>query len=80
MPLPSTVRPALALGLAVLLLPGCALWRGAKEPDERATEEPRLAGSGIAHAVVAEAFITPANPPDEVDSPTAWLTPEAAAG
>jgi len=76
MPLPSTVRPALALGLAVLLLPGCALWRGAKEPDERATEEPRLAGSGMAHALVAEAFITPANPPDEVDSPTAWLTPE----
>ena len=76
MPLPSTVRPALALGLAVLLLPGCALWRDAKEPDERAADEPRLAEAGIEHAVVAEAFITPANPPDEVDSPTAWLTPE----
>ncbi|WP_397596644.1 phytase [Silanimonas sp.] len=76
MHLPSPLRPALALGLAVLLLPGCALWRGAKEPDERATDEPRLAASDIAHEVVAEAFITPANPPDEVDSPTAWLTPE----
>lgn len=76
MPLPSPVRPALALGLAVLLLPGCALWRDAKEPDERASDEPRLAASDIAHEVVAEAFITPANPPDEVDSPTAWLTPE----
>jgi 3-phytase len=76
MPLPSPLRPALALGLAVLLLPGCALWRGAKEPDERASDEPRLGASDIAHEVVAEAFITPANPPDEVDSPTAWLTPE----
>ncbi|WP_397607032.1 phytase [Silanimonas sp.] len=76
MPLPSPLRPALALGLAVLLLPGCALWRDAKEPDERASDEPRLAASDIAHEVVAEAFITPANPPDEVDSPTAWLTPE----
>lgn len=76
MPLPSTVRPALALGLAVLLLPGCALWRDAKEPDERATDEPLLAEFAIDRAVVAEAFITPANPPDEVDSPTAWLTPE----
>jgi 3-phytase len=77
MPLHRTVRPALALGLAVLLLPGCALWRDAKEPDERAApEEPRLDTSGIEHALVPEAFITPANPPDEVDSPTAWLTPE----
>jgi 3-phytase len=76
MRMPSTVRPALALGFAVLLLPGCALWRDAKEPDERAADEPRLAASDIAHEVVAEAFITPANPPDEVDSPTAWLTPE----
>jgi 3-phytase len=76
MPLPSTVRPALVLCLAVLLLPGCALWRDAKEPDQRAADEPRLAEAGIEHAVVAEAFITPANPPDEVDSPTAWLTPE----
>ena len=76
MHLPSPLRPALALGLAVLLLPGCALWRGAKEPDERASDEPRLGASDIAHEVVAEAFITPANPPDEVDSPTAWLTPE----
>jgi 3-phytase len=76
MPLPSTVRPALALGFAALLLPGCALWRDAKEPDEQGAREPRLAAAGIAHAVVAEAFVTPANPPDEVDSPTVWLTPE----
>ena len=76
MPLPTTLRPALTLGLAALLLPGCALWRDAKEPDEQGSGEPRLATSGIEHAVVAEAFVTPANPPDEVDSPTAWLTPE----
>lgn len=76
MPLSSLLRPALAMGFAVLLLPGCALWRDAKEPDERGANDPRLAATGLAHAVIAEAFITPANPPDEVDSPTAWLAPE----
>lgn len=77
MRLPHRSRSALALGLAVLMLPGCALWRDGKEPDERVVpEEPRLETSGIEHAVVAEAFITAANPPDEVDSPTAWMTPE----
>ncbi len=76
MPLPRPFRPVLALGLAVALLPGCALWRDAREPDQGADEEPRLANAAIEHAVVPEAFVTPANPPDEVDSPTAWLTPE----
>lgn len=76
MPPTSPLRLALALGLAVLLLPGCALWREAKEPDERTADDPRLASAGLAHAVITEAFVTPANPPDEVDSPSAWLTPD----
>jgi 3-phytase len=72
---------AVALSAAALLLAGCALLfgskeRDAREPDQAADEEPLLARAGIAHVDVAEAFITPPNPPDEVDSPTAWLAPD----
>ena len=76
MPLSRVIVRALALGALALVLGGCGLWRDAREPDQGVDAEPKLANAGIAHAVVAEAFITPANPPDEVDSPTAWLTPD----
>ena len=75
----STAHRAAAFALlgasTAVLLSGCGLWRSA-EPDEAGRSEPTLATSGIAHQVVAEAFITPPSPPDEVDSPTAWLAPD----
>ena len=75
-PLSRPFRQIALLGLVVSLLPSCALWRDTREPDQLARQEPRLAKADIAHVVVPEAFLTPSNPPDEVDSPTAWLTPE----
>lgn len=88
-PLPATLPVrALALALAATLaLPGCALFRAARDPaptdpeaaaDTAVEDGPRLALAGIAHATVAEAFITTPSPPDEVDSPTAWVAPGGA--
>jgi 3-phytase len=47
-----------------------------REPDEVAGHEPMLADSGIAHAVVAEAFISTSVPADNLDSPAAWQAPD----
>lgn len=67
--MPDTTAPrTIALLLAALTLTGCGLWREAREPT--------LAKAGIEHSVVAEAFTTPPNPPDEVDSPTVWSAPD----
>jgi 3-phytase len=44
-----------------------------REPDESATVDPLLAGSGIAHAVVKESFVTPLTPEDNIDSPALWV-------
>jgi len=71
MPDAFTARAA-ALFAATLALAGCGLFRDTREP----AAEPRLADAGIAHAEVAEAFVTPPKPPDEVDSPTAWMAPD----
>lgn len=63
--------------LTLVLLAGCAghAPRAEREPDETAAE-PTLAASKIAHATVAEAFLTPATPQDNVDSPAAWVAPD----
>ena len=45
-----------------------------REPDEKADVDPLLAQAGIAHQVVAEAFITAATPEENVDSPASWRT------
>jgi len=47
-----------------------------REPDETMEVDPLLAQSGIAHRVVAEAFLTPSTPDDNVDSPASWRTPD----
>lgn len=69
-------RPAFAVMLAVGVLGGCAGRPGAtapaSEPDQGGAD-PLLAGSGIAHVVVGEAFVTPATPDDNVDSPAVWI-------
>lgn len=75
MPHAPAARTATLLAMA-LVLSGCALFRDAREPDETAAREPRLADAAIDHAEVAEAFVTPAVAADEIDSPTAWLAPD----
>lgn len=48
-----------------------------REPDQRSGEvEPTLATAGVAHQVVAEAFVTAATPQDNLDSPAAWRAPD----
>jgi len=47
-----------------------------REPDETMEVDPLLAQSGIAHQVVAEAFLTAATPKENVDSPASWRTPD----
>ena len=46
-----------------------------REPDEAAQVDPLLSQSGIAHEVVAEAFLTTATPAENVDSPASWRAP-----
>ncbi|MEO6519527.1 MAG: phytase [Pseudoxanthomonas sp.] len=58
---------------AILLLCGCATPAAIdREPDEQAEHEPLLRDMGIAHGVVAEAFLTAATPLDNIDSPASW--------
>ncbi len=66
------LRSALATGLAAAVLAGCAATREVREPDETAAE-PMLATANVPHAVVAEAFVTPTTPADNVDSPASWV-------
>jgi 3-phytase len=64
----------------LLTLAGCASApadrMGAEEPDEAGKGEPMLAQAGVAHAVVAEAFVTAATPEANIDSPAAWRAPD----
>ncbi|WP_082124557.1 phytase [Lysobacter capsici] len=46
-----------------------------REPDEQADADPLLSRAGIAHQVVEEAFVTPATPRDNIDSPAVWRAP-----
>ncbi|WP_447586860.1 phytase [Pseudoxanthomonas mexicana] len=47
-----------------------------KEPDENVEKDPLLSEAKIAHVVVPEAFITPATPAENVDSPASWRAPD----
>nr|WP_223807106.1 phytase [Lysobacter psychrotolerans] len=46
------------------------------EPDEGADHDPLLAREKIAHAVVAEAFVSVSMPEENLDSPVAWVDPD----
>lgn len=48
-----------------------------REPDERAPDDadPLLARAGIDHRQIDEAFLTPATPQDNIDSPAVWRAP-----
>ncbi len=67
-----------ALLLPFTLLVACAsMPRGAdREPDHQGGGDPLLAQAGIPHVVVAEAFLTPMTPKDNVDSPALWVGPD----
>lgn len=47
-----------------------------KEPDENVEKDPLLSEAKVAHVVVPEAFITPAMPAENVDSPASWRAPD----
>ena len=68
-------RTALLL-IILATLAGCASTPIDREPDETAVADPMLAGAGIAHVVVKEAFVTPLTPEDNVDSPALWMGPD----
>ncbi|MFT4197070.1 MAG: phytase, partial [Pseudoxanthomonas sp.] len=55
--------------------PGCPAAPAAaeSEPDEGGAA-PLLAGAGMPHAVVAEAFVSASAPQDNLDSPASWTT------
>lgn len=75
--LSSRFRALLVLGLTAVLAGGCATRQTVeREPDEQAAAGPRLATAGIAHASLREAFVTPATPLDNVDSPALWMSPD----
>lgn len=76
------VRVPLA-ALALLVVTACAgtptATDTAREPDEQAVAEPLLLHSGVPHATVREAFVTPLTPEDNVDSPALWHSPSGTA-
>jgi len=64
------------------LLSGCASAPQAsapreadREPDEQG-KDPLLAETKVPHVLVSEAFLTPASPADNLDSPAAWRAPD----
>lgn len=67
----------LALGLSAVLAGGCGSRQTVqREPDEQAAAGPQLATAGIVHVSLREAFVTPATPNDNVDSPALWIDPD----
>lgn len=57
------------------LLSACATAPLDREPDE-AGVDPLLSAAGVEHATVAETFVTPSTPDENVDSPAAWMAPD----
>lgn len=65
------------LFLSMSLLAACASGPVAvdREPDQTAGADVLLASAGVPHVVVAEAFLTPMTPADNVDSPALSIGP-----
>lgn len=57
--------------------PGALVGADVPEPDE--ADDVLFAAVQPAHVVVKEAYVSPATPEDNVDSPTFWLTPDGEA-
>lgn len=53
---------------------GASVAQADREPDETMEVDPLLSQAGIAHQVVAEAFLTAATPAENIDSPASWRT------
>lgn len=60
----------------VVVLSACHSARVEREPDEDVAVVPLLSRAGVAHAVVAEAFVTASTKNDNIDSPAAWRAPD----
>ena len=60
---------------AALCLNACSAL-GDKEPDENAEADPLLSEQTLAYETVAESFLTPLTPDDNIDSPASWTAPD----
>ena len=74
------MRQCLALLALTLLLAACAsaprdatIAGADREPDEYEADDVLLRNHDVPHVVVAEAFVTPSTPEDNIDSPASWL-------
>ncbi|HSD16529.1 MAG TPA: phytase [Thermomonas sp.] len=74
------MRHSLALLALPLLIAACASApHGAgnagpdREPDEYEADDVLLRNHDVPHVVVAEAFVTPSTPDDNIDSPASWM-------
>ena len=74
------MSPRLALLALPLLLAACASTPQGRtatatdrEPDEYEADDILLRDHDVPHVVVAEAFVTPSTPDDNIDSPASWL-------
>ncbi len=70
------MKPRLSLFALILVLSACHTARVEREPDEATETDPLLSRSGVAHVVVAEAFVTASTENDNIDSPAAWAAPD----
>lgn len=84
------MKPRLALFALPLLLAACSAAQAPassptaeaaatavdREPDENVEKDPLLSEAKVPHVVVPEAFITPATPDENVDSPASWRAPD----
>ena len=68
-------RTGLSLVFLACLLSSCASTPEAsdREPDQAGDVDPLLSHAGVPHTVVAEVFLTPMTPEDNVDSPALWV-------
>lgn len=66
----------LVLIALALVLSACHSARVDREPDEQGDVDPLLSRSGVAHVVVAEAFVTASTENDNIDSPASWRAPD----
>ena len=67
----------IATCVAVWMLAACAATPKAdREPDEAFEKDPLLSETTLPHRVVREAFLTPATPAENIDSPASWRAPD----
>jgi 3-phytase len=71
------VKFRFAICVAVWMLGACAATpKSDREPDEAFEKDPLLSEAKLPHQVIREAFLTPATPAENIDSPASWLAPD----